>query len=180
MVVSYLAMMVLLFTGKIITYAVNTHTEYISAWLQHLQSLSFTVNSLEHISSATHCLPPHAAAHFVSALLHGECQQLASVNSMKYFHGNMFSCLNFNQTLATPFSARDVFWLWRHAGRGAVFLALICSCSHEHHQIFTVPSLMSQLSLLLASFISSDTEKKTCAFWFLTNYGSTIYSVWII
>lgn len=148
-VVLNVANMVSLFTGENIMYSVYTIPEYISTWQ------SFTVNSLEHISSTTCCLPPCRCALCLPAFLHGECQQLACVNSMKYFHGNMFSCLNSNQTWATLFQPGMCFG----CDGGAVFLALICGCSHEHHQIFTVPSLMSQLSLPLASFISFDTEK---------------------
>lgn len=131
----------------------------ISKWQQSLHLLSFTVNSWEHICSTTHWFlsaSHHEAVHFVC--LHFCMETVTDWLVLIQWSTSMVTCF-------------PVWILIKHepvffsqgcvlAVRvGAVFLALICSCSSECHQIFTVPSLMSQLSILLASFISFDTEK---------------------
>lgn len=156
-IVLCLSNMVLLLARERITYSVSLPE--ISKWQQSLHLLSFTVNSWEHICSTTHWFlsaSHHEAVHFVC--LHFCMETVTDWLVLIQWSTSMVTCF-------------PVWILIKHepvffsqgcvlAVRvGAVFLALICSCSSECHQIFTVPSLMSQLSILLASFISFDTEK---------------------
>lgn len=88
---------------------------YSSTWQPSLQIMSLTEIGLEHITSTTRWLtsvPHHKAVHVVYQCFRmNSGTTCACVNSVKYFHGNMFSCLNFNQTWDILSLPGMCFWL---------------------------------------------------------------------
>lgn len=123
-IVSYLTSMLLLCTGESYSHCVYTTPEHISTRQQSPQLLSFTVNSLEHISSTTHwflSVFPRVAVHFVC--LHFSIGSIRIWPVWIQFSTFMVTCFPvwilikhgppfFSQGCDLALTGVQCFWLW--------------------------------------------------------------------